>query len=231
MAKTITNKELGNVVSSPLFRRFLAPIVLTIVGFALAVYFFAVPYIKDKVYALEENSVQTNLNNIQSLITSNYLAMEAHRKTVTEAHKRELKNIILFTETFLKNKYEQVASGLITADQAQWSALEELRAFRYGKDDFIWVADYHGFYLSHPDPKKDMEDYSQVRDVFGNYVLTPLIQKALEHEEGHHTYWGQRPTDQLPAEKLAYARLFPQWEWVIGTEVFIDDLEDRKSVV
>ena len=225
MLPTDTNKELGNVVSSPLFRRFLAPIVLTIVGFALGVYFFAVPYIKEKVYALEENSVQTNLNNIQSLITSNYLAMEAHRKTVTEAHKRELKNIILFTEAYLKNKFEQVSSGVITEDEAQWSTLEELRAFRYGKDDFIWVADYNGFYLSHPDPKKNMEDYTEVRDVFGNYVLTPLIQKAIEHEEGYHTYWGQRLTDDLPAEKLAYARLFPQWEWIIGTEVFVDDLE------
>ncbi len=219
------NTELGSVLRSPLFRRFVAPIVVTIVGFALVLYLFAVPYIKEKVYSLEEKSVQTNLNNIQSLITSNYLAVEAHRKTVTEAHKRELKNIILFTDTYLKNMVEQVASGVLNEDQAQMRALEELRDFRYGKDDFIWVADYNGFYLSHPDPKKNMEDYSEVRDVFGNYVLTPLLQKAIEHEEGYHTYWGQRPSDNLPAEKLAYARLFPQWEWVIGTEVFVDDLE------
>lgn len=219
------NKKLGSVITSPLFRRFLAPIVLTIVGFALAVHFFAVPYIKTKVYALEEKAAQANLNNIQSLITSNSLAMEAHRKTVTEAHERELKNIILFTQAYLKNKYEQVANGSLTEDQAQWNTLEELRAFRYGKDDFVWVADYNGFYLSHPDPKKNMEDFSKVQDVFGNYVLSPLIQKAIENEEGYNSFWDQRPADNLPAEKMAYARLFPQWEWIIGTEVFVDDLE------
>ena len=219
------HKKLGSVISSPLFRRFLAPIVLIIMGFALGVYFFAVPYIKTMVYALEEKSVHASLDNIQSLISSNYLAMEAHRKSVTEAHKREIKNIILFTETYLKNKAEQVSKGVITADEAQWSTLDELRAFRYGKDDFIWVADFNGFYLSHPDPKKNMEDYSAVKDVFGNYVLSPLIQKAIEGEEGYHTYWGQRLDSDLPAEKLAYARLFPQWEWVVGTEVFVDDLE------
>lgn len=220
-----SHKKLGSVIASPLFRRFLIPIVLTILAFALGVYFFAVPYIKDKVYDLEEKSVHASLDNIQSLISSNYLAMEAHRKTVTEAHQRELKNIILFTETFLKTKNEQVRNGVISQEEAQWSTLEELRGFRYGNEDFIWVADFNGFYLSHPDPKKNMEDFSGVRDVFGNYVLSPLIQKAIEREEGYHTYWGQRLDSDLPAEKLAYARLFPQWEWIIGTEVFVDDLE------
>lgn len=219
------SQDLGSVFASPLFRRFLAPIVMTMLGFAMAVYFYAVPFIKTKVYALEEKSVQTNLANIQSLITSNYLAMEAHRKTVTAAHRRELKNIILFTDAYLKNKSDQVRNGLISEDQAQWSALEELRAFRYGSGDFIWVADFNGFYLYHPDPKKNMEDFSEARDVFGNYMLTPLIQKAIEHEEGYHSFWDQRPNDNLPAEKLAYARVFTPWEWVIGTEVFVDDLE------
>ncbi|MDP2104613.1 MAG: cache domain-containing protein, partial [Desulfobulbaceae bacterium] len=222
---TPQSQDLGSVFTSPLFRRFLAPIVITMLGFAMAVYFYAVPFIKTKVYALEEKSVQTNLANIQSLITSNYLAMEAHRKTVTGAHRRELKNIILFTDAYLKNKTDQVRNGLISEDQAQWSALEELRAFRYGSGDFVWVADYNGFYLAHPDPKKNMEDFSEARDVFGNYMLTPLIQKAIEQEEGYHTFWDQRPNDNLPAEKLAYARVFTPWEWVIGTEVFVDDLE------
>ena len=222
---TSKKNQLGSVLASPLFRRFLTPIMLIIAGFALAVYFFAVPYIKAKVYALEEKAVKTNLSNIQSLITSNYLAMQAHRKTVIEAHRREMKNIILFTEAYLKTKLEQVKTHEISEDQAQDNALEMLRSFRYGNDDFIWVADYNGFYLSHPDPKKNMQDYSQVRDVFGNYVLAPLIQKALEKEEGYHSFWDQRPNDNLPAEKLAYARVFPQWKWIIGTEVFVDDLE------
>lgn len=222
---TPNNKAMGSVIASPLFRRFLTPIVLTILAFALGVYFFAVPYIKTKVYSLEEKAVHASLDNIQSLISSNYLAMEAHRKSVTEAHKRELKNLILFTETYLKTKTEQVKTGVITEEDAQWSALDELRSFRFGNNDFVWVADFNGFYLSHPDPKKNMEDYSGVRDVFGNYVLMPLLQKTIESEEGYHSYWGQRQESGLPAEKLSYARLFAPWEWVIGTEVFVDDLE------
>ena len=220
-------KQSSSIITSPLFRRFLAPIILTMLGFALAVYFFAVPFLRTLVYSLEEKSVQTNLNDIHSLIASNYSGTEAYKKSVIAAHKREMKNITLFTETYLKNKYAQVQEGLISEDQAQMSALEELKKFKYGKDNenFVWVADYNGYYLSHPNPKMNMADFSEVRDVFGNYVLTPLIQKSIEKGEGYHSYWWQRPGSDLPAEKLSYARVFPQWEWVIGTGVYIDDLQ------
>jgi diguanylate cyclase (GGDEF)-like protein len=215
----------GSIISSPLFRRFLTPIVITMTAFAVAVYIFAVPYLKNLVYSLEEKSVQTNLKNIHELIEANSLAIDAYKKSVTSAHKRQLRNITLFMETYLKNKYNQVQQEIITEEEAQWTALEDLKAFRYGKNDYVWVADYNGFYLSHPDPKMNMEDFSQVRDVFGNYVLTPLIDQARESGEGYNSFWWQRLDVDLPAEKLTYAKLFPQWEWVIGTGVYLDDLE------
>ncbi len=220
-------KEPGSIITSPLFRRFLVPIILTMLGFAGAVYLLAVPYLRTLVYSLEEKSVETNLNDIHSLIELNYYATEAYKKSVIGAHKREMKNITLFSEAFLKNKYSQVQKGILSEDQAQTMALAELRSFKYGKENesFIWVADYSGFYLGHPNPKMYMTDFSEVRDVFGNYVLTPLIQKALDEGEGYHSYWWQRPTSDLPAEKLSYAMVFPEWEWIIGTGVYIDDLQ------
>lgn len=218
-------KYLGSVFTSPLFRRFVAPIVITMLGFALAVYFFAVPFLKDLVYSLEEKSVYANLHSIHELIQSNFFSIEAYKKSVIAAHRRELKNIVLFTETYLRGKYQQVQNGLINEDQAQWSTLDELRNFRYGNNDYLWVADYNGFYLSHPDPKMNMEDFSKVRDVFGNYILTPLIEQVLANEEGYHSFWWQRLDSDLPAEKMSYARIFPEWEWVIGSEIYIDDLE------
>ena len=145
-----------SIFKSSLYRRFLTPIILTILAFGAAVYFLAVPFMKAMVYSLEEKSVQTNLNNIKKLIDSNALAIEAYKKAVTSSHKRQLKNITLFMETFLKNKYDQVQKGLITEDEAQMSALEERREFRYGKNDYVWVADYNGYYLSHPDPRMNM---------------------------------------------------------------------------
>jgi diguanylate cyclase (GGDEF)-like protein len=217
----------GSIFMSPLFRRFLLPIILTMLGFTCAVYFFAVPYLKNLVYSLEERAVMTNLQNIHKLIEANALATEAYKESVTSAHERQLKNITLFMNTYLKNKVDQVHDGFISIDEAQLTALEELRTFRYGNNDYVWVADYNSYYLSHPDPNMHMEDFSDVRDVFGNYVLAPLVQQAMEKGEGYNSFWWQRLHNDLPAEKLAYAKLFPEWEWVIGTGVYLDDLETK----
>ncbi|RJQ47315.1 MAG: diguanylate cyclase [Nitrospiraceae bacterium] len=221
------NKLTGSMISSPLFRRFLMTIVMVMLTFTLAFYFLAVPYLKKLVYSLEEKAIQTNLQNIHKLIQANSLAIEAYKESVTSAHKRQLKNITLFMETYLKNKYEQVQAGIITKEEAKKNALQALGAFRYGKNDYVWVADYRGFYIAHPDPRMNRQDFSKVRDVFGNYVITPLIQQTMEKGEGYHSFWWQRMENDLPAEKLTYAKLFPQWEWVIGTEVYLDELESE----
>ncbi len=215
----------GGMLRSPLFRRFLLPIVAVVLSFTAAIYFFSVPYLKKLVYSLEERAVLTNLNNVHELVRANYLAIEAYKQAVLDAHKRQLKNITLFEEAYIKNKYEEYRSGLLTEEEAKTSALEELKRFRYGNDNYVWVADLSGVFLSHPDPEMDGRDFSEVRDVFGNYVLTPLIEKVLANDEGYHSYWWQRLGQDLPAEQLTYARLFPQWGWVIGTGVYLDDLE------
>lgn len=215
----------GSMLSSPLVRRFLLPIIITVLGFALAIYAFSVPYLKNLVYSMEERAVLTNLNNVHELVKANHLAIKAYKESVLAAHKRQLKNITLFQEAFIKSKLELVNNGILSEEEAQWMVLEELRRFRYGNNNYVWVADLSGTYLSHPDSEMHLKDFSEVRDVFGNYVLTPLIEKAIEKNEGYHSYWWQRLDQDLPTEQLTYGRLFPQWGWVIGTGVFLDDLE------
>ena len=215
----------SGMLASPLFWRFLFPIVIVVLSFTAAIYAFSVPYLKKLVYSLEERAVLTNLNNVHELVRANYLAIEAYKQAVLDAHKRQLKNITLFEEAYIKNKYEEFRSGLLTEEEAKTFALEELKRFRYGNDNYVWVADLSGRFLSHPDPEMDGKDFSEVRDVFGNYVLTPLIEKVLANDEGYHSYWWQRLGQDVPAEQLIYARIFPQWGWVIGTGVYLDDLE------
>ncbi len=215
----------SGMLASPLFWRFLLPIVGVVLSFTAAIYAFSVPYLKGLVYSLEERAVLTNLNNVHELVRANHLAIEAYKQAVLDAHKRQLKNITLFEEAYIKNKYEEFRRGLLAEEEAKASALEELRRFRYGNDNYVWVADLSGRFLAHPDPEMDGKDFSEVRDVFGNYVLTPLIEKVLANDEGYHSYWWQRLGEDVPAEQLIYARIFPQWGWVIGTGVYLDDLE------
>lgn len=44
-------------------------------------------------------------------------------------------------------------------------------------------------------------------------------------DEAFTYYWWNRLGKKRPSEKLAYSRLFLPWRWVLGTGVYIDDIE------
>jgi len=95
---------------------------------------------------------------------------------------------------------------------------------RYGKNNYFYIANYDNVLISHP--YMQGQDLSKVKDIQGNYIVPPLIKIAREKGEGFHRYWWKKNgEDNTPYEKLTYAKDFPGWNMVIGTGVYIDDIE------
>ncbi|MFH1998770.1 MAG: cache domain-containing protein [Planctomycetota bacterium] len=210
--------------SSVLFRRIFFSILLIVFSFSLAIYLFSVPLIKNTVYGIEEESSKTILDNVYLLVESDFYAIEAYRQSALEAYKRQLKNITLFQASFIQNKYDQFKQGLLTEEEAKRSALEELRTFRYGNDDYVWVSDYDSVLISHPDPKLYNADFSEKRDIYDHLIVPPMVEVAREEGEGYTSYFWKRLGEEQPIEKLTYSRDFPQWQWVLGSGLYVDDV-------
>jgi diguanylate cyclase (GGDEF)-like protein len=213
------------ILTSVLFRKAFFVILAIFLSYVTALYFFSVPLIKDTVYRTEEEAAKTNLDNVYELVRSEHLAIEAYRESALAAHKDQLKNITLIQESFLNHKYQQFKNGQLTEQEAKRQALNELRSFRYGHNDYLWVSDYRSVLISHPDPKLHNADFSTVKDIYGNLIVPPMVQVARQNSEGYTTYWWRRLGEEKPIEKLTYSRHFPLWQWVIGTGVYIDDVE------
>ncbi|MDH4320981.1 MAG: cache domain-containing protein [Desulfobulbaceae bacterium] len=213
--------------SSSLFKKIFFPIFFIVLSSFVAVYFFSVPLIKKTVYANEAESAQTILASVYNLVESRAFDIEAYRAASLEAHKRELRNITLILDAFLSDKYRKYQQGLLTEQEAKASALEEVRSFKYGKNDYLWISDYNSVLISHPDPQLHKADFSQVRDIYGNLIVPPMVQVARESGEGYTSYWWRRLGTEKPVQKLTYSRHFPEWRWVIGTGVYVDDIEDE----
>jgi diguanylate cyclase (GGDEF)-like protein len=104
-----------------------------------------------------------------------------------------------------------------------------MRKFRYGRDDYVWVSDYNSVLISHPDPKLHQADFSNVKDIYGNLIVPPMVEVACDNGEGYTSYWWRRLGKDAPIEKLTYSRNFSPWNWVIGTGLYIDDLKQEVS--
>jgi serine phosphatase RsbU (regulator of sigma subunit) len=54
-----------------------------------------------------------------------------------------------------------------------------------------------------------------------------LVTTAITMEEAFTSYWWNRLGKKELCEKLTYSRLFLPWQWVLGTGIYIDDIEEE----
>ncbi|HPY42640.1 MAG TPA: cache domain-containing protein, partial [Thiolinea sp.] len=112
-----------------------------------------------------------------------------------------------------------------TREQALAQAYETIRSFSYGNKDYIWIADYQGNMLSHPDPRFHDKNMQDTVDEAGNPIIPNLVKYAIRDGEGYYEYQWQRPHGAQPLDKYSYVKNYPEWGLVIGAGVFLDDLE------
>jgi len=105
----------------------------------------------------------------------------------------------------------------------QKSVIELVSNLSYGGDNYFFIADYKNVLIAHP--YLYGQDFSNIRDIKGNLIIPPMIDIARKEGQGFHSYWWKKNTnDNQPYEKLTYIKNFPDWNMVVGTGVYIDDI-------
>jgi signal transduction histidine kinase/DNA-binding response OmpR family regulator len=210
---------------SRLFTRVFLVILVLVIGNSVAFYALSIPPIRRITYQQEEAAARRALESVYDLVEAEHENIQAYKKSALEAYQRELRDVVALQEAFIRTKYDDFKRGRVSEAEAQRSALEQLRTFRYGKNDYLWVANYESFVISHPDSKLHGADYSQVRDIHGRLIVPPTVALARREGEGFYSYYWRRLDEEDPVEKLTFARHFPAWRWVIATGVYVDDVE------
>jgi two-component system, cell cycle sensor histidine kinase and response regulator CckA len=187
-------------------------------------YGLTVPQVNRLAYEVEEKAARTVLDNVVQMVSQSHRDLESWRQTALDAHKRQLKNVVLLVESWARQLEADVAAGRLSRAAARRELLGKLRHLRYGNNDYLWAVDYRYMMLSHASPDFQDRDFSTLRDVHGQLVMPPMVDEARAAGESYHSYWWRRLDTGQPAEKLSYSRDFPAWQLVIGTGVYIDDL-------
>ncbi len=120
-----------------------------------------------------------------------------------------------------------IGTGVYFAEvtrQTQKNAIEYVSNLRYGENEYFYISDYNSVLISHPSLQG--KDMSKVTDPQGISIVPPMVQIAREHGQGFHSYsWNKlQGTDQL-YKKLTFSKHIPDWEWVIGTGIYLDSVE------
>ena len=118
------------------------------------------------------------------------------------------------------------AAGHLTREAAQSLAIAAIKAMRYQSAEYIWINDMQPRMVMHPaNPKLDGQDLSAMADPTGLHLFTAMVDLVRARGEGTIPYMWPRPGAQEPVPKLSYVKGFAPWGWVIGTGVYVDDLD------
>jgi methyl-accepting chemotaxis protein len=117
-------------------------------------------------------------------------------------------------------------AGTLTRDAAQQQAMTVIRGLRYDKTDYFWINDLRPVMIMHPtNAKLEGQDLSTVRDPDGFALFNEMVSLAKAKGSGMVNYRWPKPGASEPVQKTSYVQLFAPWGWVLGSGVYIDDVQ------
>ncbi|MES2127382.1 MAG: cache domain-containing protein [Pseudomonadota bacterium] len=112
-----------------------------------------------------------------------------------------------------------------TDPAAQDEAKRILSTLSYGDDGYFFVYDMQGNNLMHPrQPELVGRNLWELRDANGVPTIQRLVARARAGG-GLERYNWVKPSSNRQAPKLGYVVPLPNWGWMMGTGIYLDDVD------
>ncbi|MDD1794877.1 cache domain-containing protein [Enterovibrio sp. ZSDZ42] len=116
-------------------------------------------------------------------------------------------------------------------DEAKQAVINTLNNLTYGEDGYFFAYTYDGTNLVLPyQPEMVGKNIWDVQDNRGFKLLQALIRVA-QQGGGYVDYYWHKPSRKEQVKKLSYAIGLDKWGWMVGTGVYIDDIDTQVASV
>lgn len=139
----------------------------------------------------------------------------------------ELRHYVALARTAIGHLYDSGRVDAATLAQAK----QILGNLGYGNDGYFFVYDRNGNSLVHPRlPRLVGRNQWNLTDPHGLHVIRALL-GAAQSGDGFQRYAWEKPSTHQVTDKLGYVVMLDRWGWMIGTGVYLDDIERQTRQV
>ncbi|MBN8967624.1 MAG: cache domain-containing protein [Rhizobiales bacterium] len=138
----------------------------------------------------------------------------------------ELKHLAEIAYGIIEEEHAAAAKNTISTEEAQKRAATRVGALRYGQGDYFWINDMHPRMIMHPmRPELNGKDLTENKDPTGKQLFMEMIDVVKRDGAGFVPYEWPKPGMDKPQPKLSHVVGFKPWGWIVGTGVYVDDLQ------
>ena len=135
-------------------------------------------------------------------------------------------HVVQSAASILKHFHNLESAGSLSREQAQKQAMEVVRGLRYDGQEYFWINDQTPVMLMHPmNAKLEGQNLSGFKDPDGKALFNEMVAITRSQGAGQVDYRWPKPGATDPVPKISYVELFQPWGWIIGSGVYVDDVQ------
>ncbi len=140
----------------------------------------------------------------------------------------KVRNLVEVAHATVAYYEKEAREGRMAVDDAKKAAIGTLRAMRYDKVEYFWINDLNDLMVMHPiKPELDGKVLNQLKDKNGKLLFVEFNNMVKKNGAGFVDYLWPKPGSEDGVPKISYVKGFEPWGWVIGSGIYIDDVDAK----
>jgi methyl-accepting chemotaxis protein len=150
----------------------------------------------------------------------------SERNSLMEDRKLQTQQVVQVAHSVIEHYHQLALEGKMSEDAAKAEAINTVKLMRYGNKDYFWINDMHPTMVMHPmKPELDGKDLSESKDPNGLKLFVEFVNVVKKSGSGFVEYQWPKPGMEQPVTKVSYVAGFAPWGWVVGSGIYVDDVE------
>ncbi|MBA4386235.1 MAG: hypothetical protein C0410_15990 [Anaerolinea sp.] len=157
-----------------------------------------------------------------------------YKDNIFAAKEAQTKNMADSAYSSIEHFVDLQKNGKMTLEEAQAAAMDVVRYMRYDNGNYFWINDLEPKMIMHPNfTSADKPEWyaegglKEYKDPTGKKIFVEFAKIAKNQGEGSVSYqWPKTSGENVkPSPKISYVKSIPEWGWVVGTGVYVDDIQ------
>jgi methyl-accepting chemotaxis protein len=154
------------------------------------------------------------------------LMLQQIHRDLYAAKEEKTQHVVQSAAGILAHYHGLETAAKLSREDAQQQAMALIRGLRYDSQEYFWINDLTPTMVMHPtNPKLEGQNLSGFKDPDGKELFNEMVRVSKANGSGLVNYRWPKPGSSDPVAKTSFVSLFQPWGWIIGSGVYVDDVQ------